>query len=128
MLLVCCRMASASGRLAAAAPCHPCQSRRCRRTNHRPHGRDDRPPDALKHAAQAREQVYRGPFRMDKGKLKGDAARAVYRVEEGTFDPLVLDLAKLAVLESDSGDLQWAAMPRSLLKNPATAGVVSVKS
>ena len=68
--------------------------------------------DALKHAAQAREQVERGPFRMVTGKLKGHAAREMYRVEQGTFDSLGLSRDKLAVLESDSGDLQWAAMPK----------------
>lgn len=68
--------------------------------------------DALKHAAQARVQVERGAFRMVTGKLKGDAARAVYRVEPGTFDSLVLYRHKLAGLETDSGDLQWAALPK----------------
>jgi hypothetical protein len=68
--------------------------------------------DTLKHAAQARVQVERGAFRMVTGKLKGDAARAVYRVEPGTFDSLVLYRHKLAGLETDSGDLQWAALPK----------------
>lgn len=112
MLLVCCRMASDSGRLAAAAPAtHACPAAAGGPTID-PMAAMIARLDALKHAAQAREQVHRAPFCMVKGKLKGDAARAVYRVDEGTFDSLVLYLAKLAGLESDSGDLQWAAMPK----------------
>jgi hypothetical protein len=112
MLLVCCRMASDSGRLAAAALATHANPAAAGGPTIDPMAAMIARLDALKHAAQTREQVYRGPFRMDKGKLKGDAARAVYRVEEGTFDSLVLYLAKLAGLESDSGDLQWAAMPK----------------
>jgi hypothetical protein len=112
MLLVCCRMASDSGRLAAAAPATHASPAAAGGPTIDPMAAMIARLDALKHAAQTREQVYRGPFRMDKGKLKGDAARAVYRVEEGTFGSLVLYPAKLAVLESDSGDLQWAAMPK----------------
>jgi hypothetical protein len=112
MLLVCCRMASASGRLAAAAPATHASPAAAGGPTIDPMAAMIARLDALKHAAQTREQVHRGPFRMVKSKLKGDAARAVYRVEEGTFGSLVLDLAKLAVLESASGDLQWAAMPK----------------
>ena len=112
MLLVCCRMASDSGRLAAAAPAtHACPAAAGGPTID-PMATMIARLDALKHAAQAREQMQRGPFRMVTGKLKGDAARAVYRVEEGTFDSLVLYLDKLAVLESASGDLQGAAKPK----------------
>ena len=105
-------MASDSGRLAAAAPATHASPAAAGGPTIDPMAAMIARLDALKHAAQAREQVHRGPFRMVKGKLKGDAARAVYRVEKGTFDSLVLYLDKLAVLESDSGDLQWAAMPK----------------
>jgi hypothetical protein len=112
MLLVCCRMASASGRLAAAAPATHASPAAAGGPTIDPMAAMTARLDALKHAAQAREQVHRRPFRMVTGKLKADAARAVYRVDEGTFDSLVLYRQKLAGLESDSGDLQWAAMPK----------------
>lgn len=105
-------MASDSGRLAAAAPA----------THASPAGAGGPTidamaamiarPDALKHAGQAREQLHRGPFRMVKSKLERDAAWAVYRIKQGTFDSLVLYRQTLAGLESDSGDLQWYDMPK----------------
>lgn len=59
--------------------------------------------NALKHAAQAREQVEREPFRMVAGKLKGDATWAAYRVWQGTFYSHSLHRDKLALLEIVSG-------------------------
>jgi len=112
MLLVCSHMASDNGRLAAAAPATHASPAAAGGPTIDPMAAMIARLDALKHAAQAREQVHCGPFRMVKGKLKGDAARTVYRVEKGAFDSLVLYPDKLAVLESDSGDLQWAAMPK----------------
>jgi hypothetical protein len=112
MLLVCCLMASDSGRLAAAAPATHASPAAAGGPTIDPMAAMIARVDALKHAVQARDQVHRGPFCMVKGKLKADAARAVYRVDEGTFDSLVLYRQKLAGVESDSGDLQWAAMPK----------------
>lgn len=112
MLLVCCRIASARCKLDAAAP-----------ASHAFTAAAEEPPidpmaamidhlDAVKNAAQARLQVKRRPFRIGKSRLKSGTVRAVYRDDEGTFDSLALYRQKLAGLESDSGDLQWAAIPK----------------
>ena len=112
MLLVCCRMASDSGRLAAAASATHAIPAAAGGPTIDPMAAMIARLDALKHAGQAREQLHRGPFRMVKSKLERDAAWAVYRIEQGTFDPLVLYRQTQAGLDSDSGDLQWDDMPK----------------
>jgi len=69
--------------------------------------------DTLKHAAQAGEQVEHEPFRMVAGKLKVVAARAAYRVGQGTFDSLSLHRDKLAVHAIVSGDRRWGALQKA---------------
>jgi hypothetical protein len=105
-------MTSASGRLAAAASATHTSPAAAGGPTIDPIAAMIARLDALKHAAQARQKVQRGCLRMVTGKLKGNAARTVYRAQEGMFDSLVLYLDKLAVLGSDSGNLQWAAMPK----------------
>lgn len=68
--------------------------------------------DALKHADQAREQVECEPFRIITAQLKSEAARAVHRIGQATFDSLILHRHMLAVLEIDSDDRKWAAMQK----------------
>jgi hypothetical protein len=68
--------------------------------------------NAIKHAAKARELVGCELFRCITVKLKGGAARAVYRVGQGTIDSLILHRDKLAVLEFVCGDRKWSAMQK----------------
>ena len=112
MLLVYCRIASARCKLDAAAPASHALTATADGTPIDPMAATIARLDAVKHAAQARLQVKRKPFRIGKGRLTSGTVRAVYRDDEGTFDSLVLYRQKLARLESVSGDLQWAAMPK----------------
>jgi len=121
-------MASASGRLAAAAPATHASPAAAGGPTIDPMAVMTARLDAMKHAAQAREQVERKPFRMVSGKLKGDATRAVYRIGQGTFDSLILHRGKLAVLEIDSGDRKGAAMQKGCgicMSSRSTQGVRS---
>jgi hypothetical protein len=68
--------------------------------------------NAIKHAAKARELVGCEPFRFITVKLKGEAARAVYRVGQSTIVSLILHRDKLAVLEIVCGDRKWSAMQK----------------